>query len=124
MSDSSSAQSKTPLLSDAKYKVLKHTAAVALPALSALYFALAQIWHLPKAEEVIGTIAAVNTAVGTLVGISTLIYNKSDAKYVGAIEVTDDGSKKTYSLNLNTAPEALETMSTATFKVTPTPPAS
>jgi hypothetical protein len=119
MSDSSLVQSKTPLLGDKTYNVLKHTAAVLLPAIGALYFALAQIWHLPKAEEVVGTVAALNTGIGALVGVSTLSYNKSDSKYVGAIEVSDDGQKKTYSLNLNTDPEALETMSTATFKVTP-----
>lgn len=121
MSASSPAPSRKPLLSDQLYTVLKHVAAVGLPALATLYFALAQIWHFPRTEEVMATITAVNTALGALVGISTLTYNNSDAKYVGAIEVTDNGQKKTYSLNLNSLPEALEQLKEATFKVTSVP---
>lgn len=115
----SSLPSKTPLLSNAVYNALKHIAAVVLPASNALYFALAQVWHFPNIEQVMATLAAVNTFVGVFVGVSNLSYNKSDGKYVGAIEVTDDGSKKTYSLNLNSAPEDLEKMQEATFKVNP-----
>jgi len=71
------APAKQPLLSDRSYTTLKHSAAIALPALSALYFALSQIWHLPHTEQVMASIAALNTAVGTLVGVSTLTYNKT-----------------------------------------------
>lgn len=119
MSVSSLAPSKKPLLSDQVYTILKHVASVFLPASSTLYFALAQIWHLPNAEQVVGTIATVNTFVGVLVGASSLTYTSPTPTYAGSIVVTDDGAKKTYSLNLNAAPEALETMSSATFKVTP-----
>jgi Putative phage holin Dp-1 len=49
------------------YDFLKFLALVALPAVGTLYFALAGIWHLPYAEEVVGTVTAVDTALGLLI---------------------------------------------------------
>lgn len=122
-STSSSNGSKTPLLSDAWYTILKHSAAIALPALAALYYALSQIWHFPDTAQVMATIAAINTAVGALVGVSTISYNTSGSKYVGALEVMDDAAnnKKTYSLAFNSDPIDLDQKSEVTFKVTPIP---
>ena len=121
MSDSSSQPVKatTPLLSNRIYDVLKHSATVILPAVGALYFALAQIWHLPRPDEVVGSIAAANVFLGVLVGVSTKSYNKSDTKYAGVIEVSGplDGSKKVFSLNLNEDPESIERMNEVTFRV-------
>lgn len=57
------------------YDILKWIAIVILPALGTLYFALSQIWGLPYGEEIIGTIAAVDTFLGALLGISTNKYN-------------------------------------------------
>lgn len=120
MSPSSHASPSTPLLSDRVYTILKHSAAIGLPALAALYFALAQIWNFPDTKEVMATIAAVNTFVGSIVTLSNAQYHKSDAKYVGEIAIADNGTKKTYSINLNSEdPEDLDTMSEATFKITP-----
>jgi hypothetical protein len=114
------------VLSDRAYNILKHFASAGLPGLITLYFTLAQIWHLPNTEQVMGTASAVNMFLGAILGISTVRYNNSDAKYVGAIEVTDDGTKKTFSLNLKGSPEDLESLDSATFKVSPVqvPPGS
>ncbi|QAY17147.1 holin [Streptomyces phage Madamato] len=87
MSESSHAKSKTPLLGDKTYATLKYAATIVLPAVGALYFALAQIWGLPKPEEVVGTIAALNTFVGVIVGISTVSYNNSMVAYDGTIQL-------------------------------------
>jgi hypothetical protein len=106
-----------PLLSNRNYNALKHVASFVLPAAATLYFALAQIWHFPDTEQVVGTITAVNTFLGVVLGISSLQYNNFAPAYVGSIDVTDDGQKKVYSLNLNAPPEHLETLSTATFAV-------
>lgn len=54
-------------MSSKVYDFLKYLALVALPAVGTLYFTLAQIWRLPFAEEVVGTIAAVDTALGLLI---------------------------------------------------------
>lgn len=58
------------------YDVLKFIAQIVLPALGTLYFALAKIWGLPFGTEVVGTITAVDTFMGALLGISTSQYNK------------------------------------------------
>lgn len=63
-------------LSDKTYDILKYIAQIALPALGAFYFALSQIWGLPYGEQIVGTIAAVDTLLGVLLGISTYQYNK------------------------------------------------
>lgn len=123
-SPSSGSSGKKPLLSNSSYNVLKHAAAIGLPALTALYFALAQIWHFPNTAEVMATIAAVNVFFGAVMGVSTYTYNNSGAKYVGNIEVLDTGDKKTFSLNLNGDPNEIDQMNEATFRVTsiPAPP--
>lgn len=64
------------MLSNKVYDVLKWVALYLLPALGTLYFALAGIWSFPYGEEVVGTITAVDTFLGVLLGISTAQYNK------------------------------------------------
>ena len=58
------------------YDKLKWIAQILLPAIGTLYFALAQIWGFPYAEEIVGTITAVDTFLGVILGISTMQYNK------------------------------------------------
>ena len=60
------------------YDILKYLCQIALPAIGTLYFALAQIWNFPYAEQVVGTIAAITTCLGVLLGISTYNYNKGE----------------------------------------------
>lgn len=55
---------------------MKWIAMIVLPALGTLYFALAGIWGFPYGDAVVGTITAVDTFLGTILGISTLQYNK------------------------------------------------
>jgi len=59
------------------YDILKYIAQIVLPAAGTLYFALAGIWGLPYGEQIIGTIAAVDTFLGVVLGISTMQYNKT-----------------------------------------------
>lgn len=63
-------------MSDKTYNVLKWIAQYFLPALGALYFALAGTWGLPYGEEIVGTVAAIDTFLGVVLGISTANYNK------------------------------------------------
>lgn len=64
-------------LSNKWYDMLKWIAQYFLPALGTLYFALAGIWGFPYGEEVVGTITAVDTFLGVLLGISTVQYKKT-----------------------------------------------
>ena len=59
------------------YDVLKWIAQYFLPAIGTLYFALAGIWGLPYGEQIVGTITAVDTFLGILLGISSAQYNKA-----------------------------------------------
>ncbi len=63
-------------MSNKVYDRLKWVAQYALPAFGTLYFALAGIWNLPYGEQVVGTITAVDTFLGVLLGISSAKYNK------------------------------------------------
>lgn len=67
-------------MSNRTYDILKKIAQVWLPAIGTLYFALARIWNLPFAEEIVGTITAIDACLGALLGISTAIYNKGADK--------------------------------------------
>lgn len=76
-----------PLVSNGAYDAAKNVAQYWLPAAGTLYFALATIWGLPYGEQVVGTITAVDVFLAVLLGISTKVYNASDAKYDGALHV-------------------------------------
>ena len=67
------------LLNNKMYDVLKWIAQIGLPALGTLYFALASIWGLPFAEQIVGTITAIDVFLGILLGISTSAYKKTAA---------------------------------------------
>lgn len=64
-------------MSNKTYDALKWIAQILLPAIGTLYFALAGIWNLPYAEAVVGTITAIDTFLGCLLGISSINYNKN-----------------------------------------------
>lgn len=68
------------ILSNKAYDILKWVALYLLPALGTLYFALAGIWAFPYGEEVVGTITAIDTFLGVLLGISTAQYNSQSTR--------------------------------------------
>ena len=63
-------------MSSKMYDVLKWIAQYLLPAAGTLYFALAGIWGLSYGEQVVGTITAVDTFLGVVLGISSVQYHK------------------------------------------------
>ena len=64
-------------MSDKVYDVLKWIALILIPAIGTFYFALAGIWGLPYAEAIVGTLTAVDTFLGAILGISTSMYKKN-----------------------------------------------
>ena len=64
-------------LSNKVYDVLKWIAMYLLPALGTLYFALAGIWGFPYGEEVVGTLTAIDTFLGVILGLISSEYNKT-----------------------------------------------
>lgn len=63
-------------LNNKTYDILKFIAQIVLPALGTLYFALASIWGLPYGEQIVGTITAIDAFLGTILGLSSIGYNK------------------------------------------------
>ena len=65
-------------ISNKVYDVFKWIAQYVLPAAGTLYFALAGIWNFPYGEEIVGTIAAIDTFLGVILGIASATYNKEN----------------------------------------------
>lgn len=61
-------------LSNKTYDRLKWIAQYLLPALGTLYFTVSGIWGLPYGEQVVGTITAVDTFLGVMLGVSSAGY--------------------------------------------------
>lgn len=112
------ASTPTPLLSDKTYNWVKWTAQYLLPAAGTLYFALATLWGLPNPEQVIGTITAIDIFLGALLGFSKKSYEKSDAKYDGALVVdTTDPDKDIYRLEIDAPLVDMNNSDAITLKV-------
>lgn len=65
-------------MNDKVYDILKWIAQYLLPAIGTLYFALAGIWGLPYGEQIVGSITAIDTFLGVILGLSSIKYNKTD----------------------------------------------
>lgn len=108
----------TPQFSNKMYDRLKYVALVLLPASSALYFGLGQIWGFPKIEEVIGTVAVIDTFLGMLLRQSNQNYKNSDARFDGEINVLEDEGDPVFSVSVGDNPQqVLEEKDEVTLKV-------
>ena len=67
------------MMSNKTYDILKWITQYMLPAIGTLYFALAGIWGFPYGEQIVGTITAVDTFLGVVLGISSAQYNKANS---------------------------------------------
>lgn len=76
------------------YDFLKDLTLIYLPAFGTLYFTIAQIWGLPNAEEIVGTIVAVATFLGVCLKISKTSYDNSDRSKDGDVVVNSEGLKR------------------------------
>lgn len=83
-------------MNDKVYDFLKWVAQLLLPAFATLYFALSNIWGLPYGEQIVGTITAVDTFLGVILGISTKKYSGD-----GTLKIDTSGNvKDIYRLDL------------------------
>lgn len=118
MAEGTQAVDRGHLLNDKLYFVLNSLALVIFPAVGTLYFALAQIWGLPGAQEVIGTLVAVDTFLGVVVKVGQTSYKNSENRFDGAINIEhkDDGGK-TFQLDVSAHPMVLAQKPEITLKV-------
>lgn len=69
------------MLNDKIYEILKWVALIALPALATLISVILPLWNIcdeSVVTAIVGTITALATFLGTLLGVSTMKYRKID----------------------------------------------
>lgn len=104
--------------SNGVYDALKFIAQVVLPAVGTLYFALSQIWGLPAAEQVVGTIIAVDAFLGVILGFSSVSYKQeTQGKLIGFVDVHNTEEGKQVVLNFPGNPMDIVNHDKVTFKV-------
>ena len=60
------------------YDRLKSLCLIILPALATFYGSIGKIWEFPRTEQVVLTITAIDTFIGTCLGISNINYKKEN----------------------------------------------
>lgn len=111
------------MLTDNTYSAGKKLVQVYIPAFSALYFGLGNIWGLPAVEEVVGSLAVIATFLGVCLGISSRQYDASELAYDGnAVITTDEEGNKNISLEVDGDPYEIENQKSISFKVVNFPP--
>lgn len=104
-------------LSSGVYNKVKWTALTLLPAIATLYFMLGNLWGFPNVEQVIGSITAVETFLGLLLGISTRQYNKTANVIDGDLIVSEVDGEKFISLGVNGSVDQMTSKSEVRLKV-------
>lgn len=101
------------MFTNAQYDLLKKIAQYVIPALGTLYFTLSGIWGLPFGEQIVGTLTAIDTFLGILLGISSKGYSGDGVMMVD----TSDPEKDVYRMELADDVEKLSQKEFVTFKV-------
>lgn len=60
------------------YDILKYIALYVLPALATLILTVGSIWQIPYSEAIAGTVTAIDTFIGALIGISAKNYKEGE----------------------------------------------
>lgn len=68
------------ILPDKLYNVLKWLCLIFAPALITLLTTIFTLYGIPNVEIVTGTIAAIATFIGALIGVSSKAYNKQNER--------------------------------------------
>lgn len=100
-------------LSNETYDKLKWVAQIVLPALGTFVAGIFALYHLPYGEQVVGTIAAIDTFLGALLKHSSDVYSGDGQLIVD----TSDPLKDVYSIALDDYPEMLANKDTVVLKV-------
>ena len=105
------------MIKNSTYDKFKKSATVIVPAIATLYYALALIWGLPKAEEVVASLAAVNTFQGVVLGVLSKKYVEEGLDGDLIVSETADPNSGVMSLAPNKHPMDFLDAKTVTFRV-------
>jgi hypothetical protein len=78
------------MMTNTTYDVSKKLVQIWLPAVSALYFGLGQIWEWPYLDKVPGSIAVVTVFLGVVLNVSHNRYEASGARFDGEVIFTEN----------------------------------
>lgn len=94
---------KKGLLPDSLFNTFRFFVEVILPGVGALYFALAEIWNLPNAAQVVATLSAVAVFLGLFVNYARIKHSEVNENLVDGELVIDlnDPMKDTYSIEIH-----------------------
>lgn len=67
-------------MSNKTYDILKDIALYVMPALATLMLSLGNIWGIPHAEAIAGTITALDTFLGAVLKVSSIKYAEQKAE--------------------------------------------
>lgn len=117
MSDHAATTSRFAMTNES-YDFLKKLVEIIFPGAGALYFGIAQIWGLPAAEEVVGTIAVICVFLGLVLKVSSKNYTPEAVNNMGAFVInTTEVDRPPYRLELDASLEELESKEVISFKV-------
>lgn len=105
------------IMTNRTYDWSKKLVQIWLPASSALYFGLGQMWGFPYLDKIPGSIALVNVFLGLVLNVSHNRYKESDAAVDGDIVVTQNGERTVATLEFNDDATTLVKNKTIKFKV-------
>lgn len=115
-------------LSNSTYDKLKFVALVVLPALAAFVVAFNSLWNIPNQDAIAGTIMAVDTFLGALLGVSSKQFQEEiqDPKHNdGFLEVTGvnpDTGHPDLAMTITRDPNELVQKDIVKFKIGSPPP--
>lgn len=78
------------ILGNTTYEKVRHAVQYWIPAIGTFYAAVASIWGLPFAIEVVGSLTALATLLGVILGVSKSTYYKNDNNFDGALIVDEE----------------------------------
>lgn len=77
-------------LTNDRYDILKKLVQLWLPAFGTFYVSLAALWGLPYPNQVAGTVLALATFIGVILGISAKAYLDDDGNFDGNLYITSN----------------------------------
>lgn len=107
------------------YDTLKWFVQILMPAFITFYTALSGLWNLSHVVEVTGTLAAITTFFGVLLGLSSAAYKATNVPNAGTVQQlgSDSNGMPHMAVTFHGNPAELAAGSkTMTFQVQPPPP--
>lgn len=106
------------IINDKVYNIIKWFVVYFLPALGTLFFSISQLWGIPHADQVLGTITSVTIFLSMIMGLSSSSYKKAGTDMDGTMLIDRSNPEKdVYLLQLKDEAIDLSNKDVIKFKV-------